>query len=64
MDGKIADMVFCDPPYNVRINDIIGLGSVHHDEFQMAGGEMSEQEFIDTISLFIGGSTVLDNIIS
>jgi ParB-like chromosome segregation protein Spo0J len=43
MNGRIADMVFCDPPYNVRISGIIGLGSVHHDEFQMASGEMSEQ---------------------
>jgi DNA modification methylase len=51
MNEKIADMVFCDPPYNVRINNIIGLGSVHHDEFQMASGEMSEQEFIDFLSL-------------
>jgi DNA modification methylase len=51
MAGKLADMIFCDPPYNVSINDIIGLGSVHHDEFQMASGEMSEQEFIDFLSL-------------
>jgi DNA modification methylase len=51
MAGKIADMVFCDPPYNVRIDSIIGLGSVHHDEFQMASGEMSEQEFIDFLTV-------------
>jgi DNA modification methylase len=51
MDERLADMVFCDPPYNVRINNIIGLGSVHHDEFQMASGEMTEREFIDFLSL-------------
>jgi DNA modification methylase len=51
MDGKIADMVFCDPPYNVRINNIIGLGSIHHDEFQMASGEMTEQEFINFLTM-------------
>jgi DNA modification methylase len=51
MAGKLADMVFCDPPYNIRINNIIGLGSVHHSEFQMASGEMTEQEFIDFLSL-------------
>jgi DNA modification methylase len=51
MSEKIADMVFCDPPYNVRIDSIIGLGSVHHDEFAMASGEMTEQEFIDFLSL-------------
>jgi DNA modification methylase len=51
MGGRIADMVFCDPPYNVRIDSIIGLGSVHHDEFTMASGEMTEQEFIDFLTL-------------
>jgi DNA modification methylase len=51
MARKIADMVFCDPPYNVRISNIIGRGSVHHDEFAMASGEMSEQEFIDFLIL-------------
>ncbi|MDR1235943.1 MAG: DNA modification methylase [Holosporaceae bacterium] len=51
MNGRVADMVFCDPPYNVRINNIIGLGSVHHDEFAMASGEMSEPEFIDFLTL-------------
>jgi DNA modification methylase len=50
MDGRIADMVFCDPPYNVRIDSIIGLGSVHHEEFTMASGEMSEQEFVDFLT--------------
>jgi DNA modification methylase len=51
MAGKIADMVFCDPPYNVRINSIIGIGSVHHDEFRMASGEMNEREFIDFLTI-------------
>jgi DNA modification methylase len=51
MAGKMADMVFCDPPYNVRINNIIGLGSVHHDEFAMASGEMTEDEFINFLMI-------------
>jgi DNA modification methylase len=51
MDGCIAYMVFCDPPYNVRIDSIIGLGSVHHEEFAMASGEMNEREFIDFLTL-------------
>jgi DNA modification methylase len=51
MDGRIADMIFCDPPYNIRIDSIIGLGSVHHEEFAMASGEMSEQEFIDFLTI-------------
>ena len=41
-----ADAVFTDPPYNVPISGhVCGLGSVHHDEFVMASGEMSAAEF-------------------
>ena len=41
-----AQMVFTDPPYNVPVNGhICGLGKVKHDEFVMASGEMSEDEF-------------------
>lgn len=41
-----AQMVFTDRPYNVPVNGhICGLGKVQHDEFVMASGEMSEQEF-------------------
>ena len=46
MNGKQATMVFIDPPYNVPIDGHVGgLGSVHHREFAMAAGEMSETEF-------------------
>lgn len=51
MAGELADMVFCDPPYNLKINNIIGLGSAHHEEFQMASGEMTEAEFIDFLTV-------------
>lgn len=51
MDGKIADMVFTDPPYNVKVGSISGLGKNHHSEFAMASGEMSDQEFIDFLSV-------------
>ncbi|MFZ5690033.1 MAG: site-specific DNA-methyltransferase [Pseudomonadota bacterium] len=44
--GKRAQMVFTDPPYNVRIEgNVSGLGKVKHREFAMASGEMSEREF-------------------
>ena len=40
-------MVFTDPPYNVPIDgNVSGLGAIHHREFAMAAGEMSEAEFI------------------
>jgi DNA modification methylase len=46
MNDKKAAMIFADPPYNVAIEgNVSGLGSVHHREFAMASGEMSEAEF-------------------
>jgi DNA modification methylase len=41
-----AAMVFLDPPYNVRVRDIVGRGRFQHDEFAMASGEMSREEFV------------------
>jgi DNA modification methylase len=41
-----VDLIFTDPPYNVPIEGhVCGLGGVHHREFAMAAGEMSEAEF-------------------
>jgi DNA modification methylase len=49
--GKNADLVFTDPPYNVPINGhVCGLGRMHHREFAMASGEMSELEFIQFLT--------------
>jgi DNA modification methylase len=46
MPGERAEMVFADPPYNVRIDrNVCGLGRIRHREFAMASGEMSEAEF-------------------
>jgi DNA modification methylase len=51
MAGRRAAMVFTDPPYNIPIDgNVCGKGSVHHREFEMASGEMSEAEFIDFLS--------------
>lgn len=44
--GELAQMVFVDPPYNVRVDGhVSGLGKVRHREFAMASGEMSKLEF-------------------
>ncbi len=44
-DEKV-DLIFTDPPYNVRIDgNVCGLGSVRHREFAMASGEMSREQF-------------------
>ena len=41
-----ASMAFLDPPYNVRVRDIVGRGQVKHTEFAMASGELSRSDFI------------------
>jgi hypothetical protein len=46
MGGDRAQMVFTDPPYNVRIEgNVGGLGSIKHRDFAMASGEMTQLEF-------------------
>ncbi len=46
MESERAQAIFTDPPYNVPVNGhICGNGKVKHDEFKMASGEMSEEEF-------------------
>lgn len=53
MAGDKAEMVFTDPPYNIRIDgNVSGFGKIKHREFAMAVGEMSSaefQEFLKTI---------------
>jgi DNA modification methylase len=46
LTGAKAEFVFTDPPYNVAIDGhVCGLGRIHHREFAMGRGEMSEAEF-------------------
>jgi len=46
LDGCQANIIFTDPPYNVPIKGhVTGNGSIQHREFQMAGGEMSIDQF-------------------
>jgi DNA modification methylase len=42
-----AAMVFLDPPYNVRVRDIVGRGQIKHSEFAMASGELSRTSFVE-----------------
>ena len=57
MRGDEAQMVFADPPYNVRIDGhVCGLGQIKHRSFEIASGEMTEAEFTD----FLG--KVFDNL--
>jgi DNA modification methylase len=55
MGGQSAQLVFVDPPYNVRIDgNVCGTGSIRHREFVMASGEMSEAEFINFLKTVFG----------
>lgn len=45
LKGEKAQFVISDPPYNVVIADISGLGRTQHREFAMASGEMTEAQF-------------------
>jgi DNA modification methylase len=46
LQGKAADIVFTDPPYNVPVNGhVCGLGRIRHREFAMAAGEMTSAQF-------------------
>jgi DNA modification methylase len=43
-----AQMVFVDPPYNLKINGhVSGLGRVRHTEFMMASGKMSPHTYTE-----------------
>jgi hypothetical protein len=46
MGDNRAAMAFLDPPYNVRVRDIVGRGRVKHTEFAMASGELSRRDFV------------------
>lgn len=55
MDGQAAQIVFTDPPYNVKVDGhVCGLGAVRHAEFAMASGEMSEAEFTTFLEKVLG----------
>lgn len=55
LDVEEAQMVFTDPPYNVRIDGhVCGLGSVKHAEFAMAAGEMSPAQFTAFLETVFG----------
>ena len=55
LDGKKADIVFTDPPYNVTVDGHVGgKGSIKHTEFAYASGEMTEQQFTEFLRTSFG----------
>ncbi len=54
LNGLSAQAVITDPPYNVRIQGHVGgSGSIKHDEFVMASGEMTNEEYEAFLVAFI-----------
>ncbi len=57
LPGERADLVFTDPPYNVKIDgNVCGLGNVRHREFAFASGEMSERQFTQFLTATLGNA--------
>lgn len=53
MAGERADAVITDPPYNVKINGFANSKG-RHAEFEMASGEMSEEQYVEFLGSSLG----------
>jgi hypothetical protein len=56
MNDARAQMLFGDPPYNVRIASVQLRGRIKHPEFAFASGEMSEQEYVAFLKEALGNA--------
>ena len=54
LKGNLASMAFLDPPYNVRVRDIVGRGQTKHAEFAMASGELCRSDFVAFLKSTLG----------
>ncbi len=55
LGGGSVDLVFTDPPYNVKIDgNVCGNGQIKHREFAFASGEMASDEFTDFLETTLG----------
>jgi DNA modification methylase len=59
LDGQVADAVFTDQPYNLKINGHVRDASGGFAEFAEASGEMSRDTFIAFLSETLGNVAVL-----
>ena len=62
MSGEIAQLIFVDPPFNVKIcGHVSGKGRIKHREFMQASGEKTSTQFIrfleESLSLLAEHST-------
>jgi DNA modification methylase len=59
MKDERADVVFIDPPFNVRIDGhVSGKGKVRHREFAQGAGKLSREQFVRFLT---GSCTLLKN---
>jgi DNA modification methylase len=55
--GEVADLIACDPPFNIKVKNISGRGRTKHSEFVEASGEMTAGEFATFLTAFLEAST-------
>ena len=57
LNDEEVDLVFTDPPYNVKIDrNVSGKGAVTHREFAFASGEMDGDEFVQFLTQSLGAA--------
>ena len=55
MGEQQAQMVISDSPFNLELNgNVCGSGAIKHQEFAMASGEMTEEEFTGFLNTVLG----------
>src|SRR6516225_2812280 len=54
-----AAMTFLDPPFNLRVRNVVGRGQIKHAEFAMASGELSRTDFIEFLKQSLGAVTAV-----
>lgn len=53
MNGDLARIVNCDPPYNLPANFFTNKDEQRHKDFAMASGEMTDEEFVQFLALIM-----------
>lgn len=56
MQGDVARIVNCDPPYNLPANFFTNKDEQRHKDFAMGAGEMSDEEFVQFLALIMNTS--------
>jgi DNA modification methylase len=54
MNGRPAEMVFADPPYNDPIGCVTRFRKIHYPEFAVASGRVSESKFTEFLTSALG----------